>query len=153
MAEFINWVYINLSTQVIKISTHLIMTRFKPLLHELKVDQISQLYFKHKIFSFKQICLNDFSYSIFTYVKKFYNNKLNPPKESFFAQFKEVGRVTGETFVSIETSIELINSKFQCNDLELGDCIKTTLDNYNCEYSYLCTFLLNSILYIDYLAT
>ena len=42
--------------------------RFKPLLHELKVDQISQLYFKHKIFGFKQICLNDFSYSIFTYL-------------------------------------------------------------------------------------
>ena len=58
-----------------------------------------------------QIFSNDFSYSIFTYLKRFYNNnnKLNPPKESFLAQFQEVKRVTAETFVSIRTSIELIN--------------------------------------------
>ena len=48
--------------------------RFKPLLNELKIDQIEQLYFKHKIFGLKQVHNNKLTYDLYSYLNRYYDN-------------------------------------------------------------------------------
>ena len=53
------------------------------LLNELKVENIKQLYLKHKIFGFKQ-----FNYNLFTEEILLYGKDI--PRQSFISQLKQI---------------------------------------------------------------
>ena len=92
--------------------------RCKPSLNELKIEQISQLYFKHKVFGLKQFRMNVFSSKVLDYLYIYYKC-CSPPKESFIAQFYDVEKAVGEPFLCYTKSIELLDSQFQNNYIEL----------------------------------
>ena len=66
-----------------------IFCRTKPLFQVLKVEQLTQLSLKHKIFFLKQIVSNDFTRSLFNLLGDLYQVE-KPNERSFFFQLKKI---------------------------------------------------------------
>ena len=67
--------------------------QIKPLLNELKIEQIEQLYFKHKIFGMRQLINNDFTFNIFVYINRFYDDVKQCGKNSFVSQLNDLKKL------------------------------------------------------------
>ena len=121
--------------------------RTKPLLHCLNVDQIGQIYQKHKLFGIKQFLSNDLSASVFNWLSYNYSYYVKPNKRSFFYQLDKLGAsFDGFNFNSISQARSLIDSEFMCNDIELVTLVADLLNGYNSHNWFLSCNRLKSIL-------
>ena len=128
-----------------------IYNRTKPLLQLLKVEQITQLYLKHKIFFFKQIYLNSLSLDVLKFCSEYYRVR-NAPKASFAYQLKQVSDLSGHevTLMNLKESINSIVSKFICNDQELNEQLKTSLNNFKIDPFFLTINILRKLLWVEF---
>ena len=115
-----------------------IFCRTKPLFQVLKVEQLTQLYLKHKIFFLKQIVSNDFTRSLFNLLGDLYQVE-KPNERSFFFQLKkiEVLTTTDPTIAQFKKVLETIESTFRCNDGELISSLNILLNQFNSEIFFL----------------
>ena len=124
-------------------------TRTKELLNELRIENIKQIYLKHKVFGLRQFNNNFLTKELLVYLNVYYDGK-DIPKQSFMSQLKEVEEFTGLDLGNWNESILVIDRRFQCNDTELRQMVFTTLKNYSIKNSFLYINLLNNILRIDF---
>ena len=115
--------------------------RTKPLLHCLKVEQINQVYHKHKVFGIKQFLNNKLSGEVYDWLKWNYSDQA-ATRRSFFNQIKIL-----ETKFSVELRFDMlgsvkkcIDSKFLCNDLELTDKITEILGYFDSGRGFLMSW-------------
>ena len=94
-----------------------IFCRTKPLFQVLKIEQLTQLYLKHKIFFLRQILSNDFTRSLFNLMGSLYQLE-KPNERSFFFQLCKIGVLTSTvpTIANSKRVLESIESTFKCND-------------------------------------
>ena len=111
--------------------------RFKPLLNELKIDQIEQLYFKHKIYGFKQLHNNKLTYDLFSYLTRYYDNCENIERCSYISQYNELKNFTGSSMNSPRTILELLNNRFMCNDIDIRASMRKILLEFDVKDGYL----------------
>ena len=78
-----------------------------PLLNSLRVEKITEVYMKQKLYFYKQIMSNSLSKEAFTYLNEFYP-KNKAPKESFVKQLELVNRQIRFS-ISLETYRKAIN--------------------------------------------
>ena len=123
-------------------------TRTKVLLNELKIENIRQIYLKHKVFGLRQFYNNFLTKELLVYLGIYYDGKVIL-RQSFMSQLKEVEAFTGSDLSDWKESI-LVMSFFQCNDTELRQLVFTILKNYSINNSFLYINLLNNILRIDF---
>ena len=122
--------------------------RIKPLLNELKIETIEQLYYKHKIFGARQLLKNSFTNKIFSYINRFYKNVEHKENHSFISQLQELQEFTSYSLEDHNVALSLIDNRFQCNDLFLRESIRNILNDFNIKYSFLFTDSLNDLLKI-----
>ena len=125
--------------------------RIKPLLSILKIDQLTQLYYKHKLFFFKQILFNPLTNDLFFYLKGYYSF-LKPTYFSFFSQFSELS-----TFLNLEISfsnykilLSRIDELFASNDIEMLAELRKCLSEHTCERFFITINKINDILKIEF---
>ena len=124
-------------------------SRAKPLLNVLKIEQVHQLYMKHKLFGVRQFSKNQKSNDILEYLVKYYN-RVKPTKLSFISQLDQVTKFTGMHWKqNFKECMNAIDEKFISNDIELINKIKKIIDSYIVEYSFICIRELNDFLYAD----
>ena len=123
--------------------------RTKPLFQELRIEQFSQLYSKHKVFFMKQIEQNTLTRQLFSYLNGYYSTR-SPSEHSYISQLRQVEKLT-----TISTSISnykqllgAIDSKYTNNDSELAQSIKNIIDSFDIVYFYRTVKLLNDNLKI-----
>ena len=105
--------------------------RTKPLLHCLGVDQIGQLYHKHKLIGIKQVLKNELSANVFEWLKSSYTGPNKPSKRSFFFQIDKLNSFTGKEISSSFIIVKsLIDSNFSCYDGDLVDVVAHHLRCY-----------------------
>ena len=124
--------------------------RTKPLFNAIKIEQITQLYLKHKIFFLKQIYLNHLTKEIYEFLVRYYNFTL-PPKGSFIYQIKQVEELVGykPSILNVKEVIVSIENQFICNDIDLNENLNTILKNYDPKFFYESCRLLNNLLCIN----
>ena len=121
-------------------------TRTKVLLNELKIENIRQIYLKHKVFGLRQFYNNFLTKELLVYLEVYYDGKVIS-RQSFMSQLKEVEAFTGSDLSDWKESILVIDRRFQCNDIELRQLVFTILKNFSINNSYLYNInLLNNIL-------
>ena len=110
-----------------------------PLLQCLGVEQIPQLYFKHKLFGYKQFLNNDLSHSVFVWLDEYFWETNIPSKRSFFHQVKKLSLKygIGDVFANPKCSRENIDNCFASEDSDLIHTVSGILDSYEfgCTYS------------------
>ncbi len=100
-----------------------------PLLNALKIEKISEIYHKHKVYFFRQIMLNNLTKDVYETLKTVYTDKKVPPT-SFMKQLLIVNLQVGYS-VSLETyKFFLIDfsEKFKCKNNGLCDSIRFYLN-------------------------
>jgi hypothetical protein len=115
----------NMIKQAIGLSKFAVST---PLLNALRVEKISEVYLKQKIYFFKQIMLNNLTKTVYDSLKHIYSSKITP-KESFCNQIRIVNSQTNFS-ISIERykeSLIAISKIFLCEQ-ELCDRVSSLLD-------------------------
>ena len=127
-----------------------IFCRTKPLFQVLKIEQLTQLYLKHKIFFLRQILSNDFTRSLFNLMSSLYQLE-KPNERSFFFQLSKIEFLTSTvpTIANSKRVLESIESTFKCNDEELISNLNILLDQFNNVNFYFITKQLNSFLKIS----
>jgi hypothetical protein len=103
-----------------------------PLFTAIKIESIEQLYFKHKLFFYKQICKNNISFSLFEYLDRYYsieNNSNN--KNTFFKQLNDVKEFSGIIDVkeNLNETIKVIEIKSKCLNAGLIDSLLFIMNN------------------------
>ena len=95
-----------------------------PLLNALKVEKITEVYMKQKLYFYKQIMSNKLTKQVFNCIKEFYpRNKA--PKESYLKQLELVNMQIGFS-VSLETykkSLSDLSNIFLCKNKGLVDSV------------------------------
>ena len=92
--------------------------RAQPLLNELKIEQVKQLYMKHNLFGVRQFFNNDLSRKIFTFLNQQYMKNVKIAKQSFVSQLNDLNNFTGLDWEqNYSEYFKAINAKFECNDL------------------------------------
>jgi hypothetical protein len=95
-----------------------------PLLNALKVEKITEVYMKQKLYFYKQIMANSLSKTVFNFLKEFYpRNKA--PRESYLKQLELVNRQIGFS-VTLETyrkSLSDLSKIFFCKNKGLFDSV------------------------------
>jgi len=124
--------------------------RTKPLFHALKIEQLTQLYLKHKLFFLRQIYLNRLTRDVFGFLDGFYHYFKSDqiPKETFTSQLLEVEKFISEevSIMNYKKMVDDINNKFRFNDTELNNEIKKCIDEYKIDEFYKMTKKLNFLL-------
>ena len=124
--------------------------RAQPLLNELKIEQVKQLYMKHKLFGVRQFFNNDLSREIFTFLNQQYKN-VKITKQSFVSQLNDLNNYTGVDWEqNYNGCFKAIDAKFECNDLILISTIKCILLSYTTSNSFFCIFDLNNCLRVEF---
>ncbi len=102
-----------------------------PLNDALKLDSITNIYLKHKIFFLRQIKEIKITSEVFSYLSSFYN-KLNSHKHSFNNQINIVKKRTGlNNCLNTEKAIEIICNQSLNSNRGLVDSIIFTIDFYS----------------------
>jgi len=129
-------------------------SRTKALLQNLGIEQLPQLYLKHKIFFLKQIILNELSVKTYNFISAYFRDVL-APKQSFVSQVRKVESVIEKevTPTNLKSSIESIEGKFHCNDNDLLEQVKCTLDNYTTETFFITINSLKELLWVEFYGT
>ena len=122
--------------------------RTKPLLQCLSVDQIGQLYQKHKLIGIKQVFKNVLSANVFEWLKSSFTGSNKPSKRSIFFQIDNLNSFTGKEILSSNFTIvkSLINSNFCCNDDDLVDVVAHHLGCYINENWFTASKALKNVL-------
>ena len=116
----------------------------------LKIDKITQLYLKHKIFGFRQFRNNPLSNNILNFLIVEYNTK-SPTKQSFITQLDAVFRSCRiDENADHKTCIASIDSEFECNEVELREKVSEILQNCTRNNSFLQLIKLNEILRVNF---
>jgi hypothetical protein len=131
-------------------------TKTKPLFSALKVESMEQLYHKHKIFFYKQICKNGTTFELFKYLKRYYNNNSNNIKNTYIKQLNDVNDFIGVEDVTSNCmeAIRLIEMKFRSANAGLIDSVYFIIDNLRITRNYVeMISLLNRLLNYKYYNT
>ena len=80
-----------------------------PLLQCLEVEQIPQLYLKHKIFGYEQFLNNDLSHSVFVWLDEYFCESKIQSNRSFFHQIKKLSSKYG--IEDILSTLSLLRKK------------------------------------------
>ena len=123
--------------------------RFKPLLNELKVEQVNLTYVKHKLFGWKQCINNQLTFYIFNYLASLVPNVPNY-NFSFIKQLSDVVCGKELNVRSVGPILKKLESDFECNDLSVRERISSTLKNYHQNEPFITIQNLNNILKIDF---
>jgi hypothetical protein len=124
--------------QAVGLSKYAVST---PLLNVLKVEKISEIYMKHKLFFYKQLMHNNLTKEVLQYLQDFYLTA-KASKHSFTTQLTNVDRQVGFT-CSVEagkTYLEKIENLFKCRNDGLCDTLLFHLNeldrNKSCDTKY-----------------
>jgi hypothetical protein len=100
-----------------------------PLLNVLKIQKISELYFKYKLIFYKQIMANSLTKKVFYALENLYKDK-NIPKFSFLKQINLVNLQIGFTcsLTTYNKSVETLTSIFSEKNIELCKNVSRLLD-------------------------
>ena len=126
-------------------------TRTRALLQVLKIDSISNLYLKHKIFFLKQIYNYALTRDVFVFLKNYFKDKKNP-KQSFGSQLDQVEKLTkiDLTIRNTKTMIDLINDYHRVKDLELISRVKLIVNNFDYVQPFEVIQRLNELLKLNF---
>jgi hypothetical protein len=115
----------NMLKQAIGLSKFAVST---PLLNVLKVEKITEVYLKQKIYFFKQVMLNNLTKNVFESLHEYYSMRVTP-RESFCKQLELVNRQINFTtsLVCYKESLKALNNIFKCKNLELCDGVSRLL--------------------------
>ena len=122
-------------------------SRSKPLLNELSVEQIGQIYDKHKVYGLKQCMNNILTRDILEYLSKYYSIS-GAPKNSFVSQLGQVIRTDDIVLSNYAGILQNIDSNFACNDLELRENVRSILNGFKVLDSFCWVHQLNDVLKI-----
>ena len=104
-----------------------------PLFQVLKVESMKQLYYKHKIFMYKQVVNNTVSSEIFFFLKDHYDG-IKAPIDSLIRQLKEVevSTKTEDSLSDLKKTMKKIEGLNICQNKGLLDSIDfiTKMTNY-----------------------
>ena len=112
-----------------------------PLLNELKIEAIEQIYYKHKIFAARQLIKNNFTSKIFSYVSRFYTKMEQMETVSFISQLQDQKKFVSYSLDDNKVALCLIYNQFECNDLILRDSIKSILHNFDIEFNFIKLYI------------
>ena len=121
--------------------------RFKPLLNELKVEQVNLAYVKHKVFGWKQCVNNQLTLNIFNYLSSLMPN-LSNNNFSFIKQLSEVVGSKKLTVRNVDPILKELDGNYECNDMSVRELVSSALKNYHRNEPYFCIQNLNNILKI-----
>ena len=112
-------------------------SKTKPLMQCLFLDQIKQLYFKHKVFGIRQFMSNELTRSVFNHLESVYSIK-DPPKRSFFKQKKllEAEICTTVTNIPLNKTRDAIDSLFNCTDQLKINEVNSILKRFKLDNAY-----------------
>ena len=118
-----------------------------PLFQCLSVDQIPQLYFKHKLYGFKQILLNPYSCLVFNWLSNYYANS-KPPEQSYFHQISVLNNYTDmdDTLTNIKETRLKIDTLFRSDDTDLVESVNNCLNIYDGGATFTSIRMLNLVL-------
>ena len=110
----------------IGLSKHSVST---PLLNVLKVEKISEIYCKYKLFFYKQLMMNGLTRNVFNELKEHYANKICP-KTSYIKQLANVDLQVGfsTSMECIKKSLFILSEKFKCKNQGLCDSLNFVLN-------------------------
>ena len=81
-----------------------------PLFQCLNIDQMPQLYFKHKLIGHRQFVRNEFTNNLLYWLKGYTNS--NSAKRSYFTQIKKISKLTDTEDIFANKNITLITLIF-----------------------------------------
>jgi hypothetical protein len=122
--------------------------RFKIVLNTIKVEQVYQLYEKHKLFGWRQCLKNYLTERILNGLSVCTSN-INCTNKSFFQQLKEVVGSKELQLANLHEIKNQISEKYTCCDQELKEQVEGTLDRFHRMNSYQCIYELNNILRVN----
>jgi hypothetical protein len=115
-----------------------------PLFQVLKVESMKQLYYKHKIFMYKQVVNNTVSSEIFFFLKDHYDS-IKAPVDSLIRQLKEVevSTKTEDSLSDLKKTMKKIKGLNICQNKGLLDSIDfiTKMTNYIDQKNLMESFL------------
>ena len=122
--------------------------RTTPLMQSLKVEQMNQIYLKHKLFGIKQFLNNPLSQSTFQFLSLFYQGKPKINKRSFFYQLKDLEEFVNMKvdFDSLRVAQNKLDKLFTSDDSELLERIAYIFNRYENGYIYTASKELESCL-------
>ena len=125
--------------------------RTRPLFRILKIEQVQQLYLKHKIFFLRQLYLNPFTRTVYENLHSYYCT-LKSNKLSFFNQIKQIKEEVGVEITQFNSKIvlNLIENKFSCNDQDLLYDLFEIINNFDVNRFYDSKKKLDEILKIEF---
>ena len=125
--------------------------RTRALLQVLKIESISHLYLKHKVFFLKQIYKNVLTRDIFIFLKCYFKGK-KKPKQSFESQLDQVEKLTKiePNITNTNSMIDLINGSHKVNDLELISKLIVIVNNFDSDQPFLTIQRLNDLLKLNF---
>ena len=125
--------------------------RTRALLQVLKIESISHLYLKHKVFFLKQIYNNVLTRDIFIFLKCYFKGK-KKPKQSFESQLDQVEKLTKiePNITNTNSMIDLINGSHKVNDLELISKLIVIVNNFDSDQPFLTIQRLNDLLKLNF---
>ena len=102
--------------------------RTKPLLQVLGIEQVTQIYQKHKIYGIRQFLTNALTRTVFNDLKQRYS-QLTPAKRSFFHQLKTLETDIDSTVLDhpLKHTFQKIDNLYVSNDNELNNRISILL--------------------------
>jgi hypothetical protein len=126
-------------------------SRTRPLLDALKVNSMTQLYFKFKLLFYRNVSLYSLASLVFSELKEHYS-RFKKPSLSYFAQCEECSKVMGCDMTDLNRNDlpKKLNEKFGSPDLELVDSIRDLLYNYDIIPE--AKVLLRELVWVDFYA-
>jgi hypothetical protein len=114
----------------------------------MKVEQVSLLYEKHKVFGWRQCTKNSLTEKILDNLS-LVNSKNKLSNLSYLNQLRLVvgSKELGHT--SIQEVLSQISEKYVCFDVELKEKVLYVMDHLHSGNSYVCIRELNSLLKVD----
>ena len=109
-----------------------IYSRTKPIFNILKIEQICQIYFKHKIFFIKPIYSNSLTKNIFETLITYYKDRV-PPVGSYLHQLNVVRQMVDyePELANLKVSILKIDTQYKCHDEDLLNSLNSIITNFN----------------------
>jgi len=125
--------------------------RFKVVLNEIKVEQVSLLYAKHKVFGWKQCVRNGLTETLFNILNSGESVEFQTNKSSSFSkQLREVVGSKELHSVDVGEVLKQVEMDYACNDIELREGVVHIFWRLHQECPFACIKELNTMLKVDY---
>jgi len=122
--------------------------RFKVVLNIMKVEQVSLLYEKHKVFGWRQCTKKSLTEKIFDNLS-LVNSKNKVSNLSYFSQLSLVVGSEELGHINIQEVLSQISEKYSCFNVELKEKVVNDMNHLHSGNSYLCIKEFNDILKVD----